>query len=248
MPALALVARRYAAMRKRLTIVMGAAVLLVLLAGGGAYVYFFSGLRSSPQQLGLSSTPTASADTTGLAGKWTVTTGSLAGYRVKELFVGETSKHDAVARTAAVSGNLTISGDASTGWTASNVSITADLTQLHSVDQVVGRNVTQRDSFVSRQMNLQQFPNATFTATTVTVPATNSATKASLQMSGNLTVHGVTKAVTVSAQAQQVGSKLEVAGSVTIDMTDYGVTPPQVPFTAVDSQTVIEFDVFLTKS
>jgi polyisoprenoid-binding protein YceI len=101
---------------------------------------------------------------------------------------------------------------------------------------------------VSRQMDTQQFPNATFTAATVTVPATNAATKASLQMSGNLTIHGVTKAVTVSAQAQQVGGKLEVAGSVTIDMTDYGVTPPEVPFTAVDSQTVIEFDVVLARS
>ena len=229
---------------------IGAAVLLMLLAGGGAYVYFFSGLRTSPRQLGLSSSPAARAttDSSGFAGKWTVTTGSLAGYRVKELFVGETSKHDAVARTSGVSGNLTIAGDASTGWNVSNVSISADLTQLHSVDQVVGRNVTQRDGFVSRQMDLQQFPNATFTAATVSVPATNSATKTSLQMSGNLTIHGVTKAVTADAQAQQVGSKLEVAGSVTIDMTDYGVTPPQVPFTAVDSQTVIEFDVFLTKS
>jgi hypothetical protein len=31
-------------------------------------------------------------------------------------------------------------------------------------------------------------------------------------------------------------------------MTDYGVTPPSVPFTTVDSQVTIEFHIFLTKS
>ena len=49
--------------------------LLAALGGGGAYVYFFSGLRTSPTQLGLSSSPqpSSSAVSTGLAGNWTVT-------------------------------------------------------------------------------------------------------------------------------------------------------------------------------
>src|SRR5260370_10404954 len=106
----------------------GAAVgAVVAIAGGGAYVYFFSGLRSSTNALGLSASPSAqvsvtpSAATTGsLAGSWTVTTGSIAGYRVKELFVGETSKHEAVARTSSVSGSLTVAGD-STGYQVSAI-------------------------------------------------------------------------------------------------------------------------------
>src|SRR5207245_10766025 len=89
-------------MRNRLIIAGAAIVAVVTLAGGGAYVYFFSGLRSSPSALGLSATPSSAASgspiTTGsLAGSWTVSTGSVAGYRVKELFVGQTSKHEAVA-------------------------------------------------------------------------------------------------------------------------------------------------------
>src|SRR5712691_9273426 len=98
-------------------LIAGVAAAALALAGGGAYVYFFSGLRSSPSALGLSS-PTAHASGTpaattagGLAGRWTVTTGSRAGYRVQELFVGQTSKHEAVARTTNVSGSLTVSGD-----------------------------------------------------------------------------------------------------------------------------------------
>ena len=128
------------------------------------------------------------------------------------------------------------------------ITITAVLTSLHSVDSVAGRDVTQRDGYVSRQMNLQQFPNATFTASAVTVPGPVTSQAVDLSIPGKLTVHGVTKDVTATAKAQIAGGKLEVAGSVAIDMTDYGVSPPSVPFTTVDSQVTVEFDIFLTKS
>ena len=157
-------------MRNRLIVAVAACVAVVALAGGGAYVYFFSGLRSSPSALGLSATPSpatpgaATSTTAGSsAGTWKITTGSLAGYRVKELFVGETSKHEAVARTSTVSGGLTVSGDSS-GYQVSGITLTADLSSLHSVDQVAGRNVSQRDGIVARQLETQQIPLAMFTA------------------------------------------------------------------------------------
>src|SRR5712664_2661160 len=167
-------------MKSRFLIAGAGVVAVIALAGGGAYVYFFSSLRSSPDALGLSASPSAqasstpSAATTGsLAGSWTVTTGSIAGYRVKELFVGETSKHEAVARTSNVRGSLTVSGDSS-GYQVTAITITAVLTGLHSVDTVAGRDVSQRDGFVSRQMNLQQFPDATFIATSVSIAGATS--------------------------------------------------------------------------
>jgi len=240
-------------MKSRFLIAGAAVIAVIALAGGGAYVYFFSGLRSSPNALGLSASPSAQASTSpsastagSLAGSWTVTTGSLAGYRVKELFVGETSKHEAVARTSTVTGSLTVAG-ASTGYRVSAITITAVLTGLHSVDTVAGRDVSQRDGFVSRQMNLQQFPSATFTASSVSVTGSTSG-PVDLSLPGKLTIHGVTKDVTASAKAQLSGSKVEVAGSVSIVMTDYGVTPPSVPFTTVDPQVTIEFDIFMTKA
>ena len=240
-------------MKSRFLIAGAAVIAVIALAGGGAYVYFFSGLRSSPNALGLSASPSAQASTSpsastagSLAGSWTVTTGSLAGYRVKELFVGETSKHEAVARTSSVTGSLTVAG-ASTGYQVSAITITAVLTGLHSVDTVAGRDVSQRDGFVSRQMNLQQFPSATFTASSVSVTGSTSG-PVDLSLPGKLTIHGVTKDVTASAKAQLSGSKVEVAGSVSIVMTDYGVTPPSVPFTTVDPQVTIEFDIFMTKA
>jgi polyisoprenoid-binding protein YceI len=65
---------------------------------------------------------------------------------------------------------------------------------------------------------------------------------------GKLTIHGVTKDATATAKAQEVGDKVEIAGTLTINMTDYGVSPPQAPFVTVDPTATIEFDIFLTKA
>src|ERR1700704_1119284 len=175
-------------MRRNLIVAAAAGVLAIAIAGIGAYVYFFSNLRSSPTTLGLSASPSPAVASSGLAGTWNVTSGSLAGYRVQELFVGENSKHLAVARTSNVIGGLTVSADAG-GYVVSGVTLTADLSSLHSVDQVVGRNVTQRDGVVSRQLNVQQFPNATFTATSASVIGGVTTSQADVTVAGKLTIH-----------------------------------------------------------
>jgi polyisoprenoid-binding protein YceI len=241
-------------MRTRVLLVVGAIVAVVALAGGAGYVYYFSGLRSAPAQLGLSATPTAVTSpsatptaTGSLTGTWTVASGSLAGYRIKELFVGQASKHEAVARTSTITGGLTASGDSS-GYLVSSLTFTADLTSLHSVDSVAGRDVTQRDGVVSRQLAIQQFPTATFTAISASVPGGVTTQPVDVTVAGKLTIHGVTKDVTVKAKAQLVGGKAEIAGSTSIAMTDYGVSPPFAPFVTVDATLLIEFDIFLTRS
>jgi polyisoprenoid-binding protein YceI len=236
-------------MRNNLIVAAAAGLVVLAFVGVGGYVYFFSNLRSSPPSLALSASPTASPATTptSLAGTWTVTTGSQARYRVKELFVGETAKHDAVAQTSSVTGTLTVGGDA-TGYQANGITVTAGLGSLHSIDQVAGRDVSQRDGIVSRQLDVQQFPNATFTATSASIPGSVTSAQVDITVPGKLTIHGVAKDVTATAKAQVVGDKIEIAGSVAINMTDYGVSPPQVPFTAVDPTVTIEFDLFLTKT
>jgi polyisoprenoid-binding protein YceI len=239
-------------MRKPILLAAAAILVLAALVAGGAYVYYFSGLRSAPPQLGLSAIPTASATTvtpaTGLAGKWTIAKGSVVGYRVKELFVGQPSKHEAVSRTSTVSGGLTATGDSSTGFKVADITFSAGLANLHSVDSVIGRDVTQRDGVVSRQIDVRQFPTATFTATSASVPGGVAVGQVDIVVSGKLTIHGVTKDVTVKAKAQMRGDTVEIAGSTSIDMGDYGVSPPQVGFVTVDSAVVIEFDLFMTKA
>ena len=242
-------------MKGRLIIAAVAVAAVIALGGGGIYVYFFSGLRSSPTALGLSSpSPAASASSTpsssstGLAGEWKVASGSIAGYRVKELFVGESAKHEAVARTSTVSGGLTVTADATSGYQVSSITITVNLGDLHSVDSVVGRSVTQRDGIVDRQLEVLQFPTATFTSSSVSIPGPVTGQQVNVSIPGQLTIHGVTKNVTVTGKAQLNGDRIEIAGSVPANMGDFGVSPPTAPFVTVDSAITIEFDIFLTKS
>ena len=238
-------------MKRNLIVAAVAGVAVLALIGVGGYIYFFSSLRTSPDTLGLSSpSPSAtstSPSTTGLPGAWNIASGSQVGYRVQELFAGETSKHLAVARTSSVSGSLTVSGDASS-YQVSNITLTADLASLQSVDQVAGRNVSQRDGIVTRQLAVQQFPNATFKAMSTSVPGNVTSTQVDVSAPGQLTIHGVTRDVTATAKAQLVGDKIEIAGTITINMTDYGVSPPQAPFVTVDPTATIEFDLFLTRT
>jgi polyisoprenoid-binding protein YceI len=241
-------------LRKQTATGLAAAVLIVVAGAAGAYAYFFSGLRTSPKPLALSSPAAASAPAIsaapaggGLSGRWTVSQGSQVGYRVKEQFVGETSTHEAVARTSGVTGGFTVQQD-SGGWVASTIRFSAQLGGLQSVDQVLGRNVSQRDFFVSRTLAVQQYPDATFQALSVTVPATlESGGTVEVTVPGQLTIHGTTRNADATVQLRLVGSQVQAAGSTAVTMTDFGITPPQVPFTTSDSHVTIEFQLVLVK-
>jgi polyisoprenoid-binding protein YceI len=80
------------------------------------------------------------------------------------------------------------------------------------------------------------------------VPGSVTGAPADVTLLGKLTIHGVTKDVTATAHAQVVGDKIEIAGRLTINMADYGVSPPRAPFVTVDPTATIDFDVFLVKA
>lgn len=239
-------------MRRPLALALAAAGLVVVLGAASAYAYFFSGLRTAPRPLALTSptaAPTPPAASSDLTGRWTVAKGSQAGYRVKEQFVGQTSTHEAVARTSSVSGGLTVQ-QAGTDLQATGLRINARLADLQSVDQVAGRDVALRDRFVGRtSLAVQQYPDAVFQASTIAVPsAIASGQTVTLSIPGQLTIHGVTRDVTASVQLRMAGGQVEAAGSTGIDMRDFGVAPPQVPFTTSDSGVVVEFQLVLARA
>lgn len=231
--------------------VVGAAVLVVALVAVGGYVYFFSGARNAPKPLALTTaTPTAgagSATATSLAGNWTVATGSTAGYRATELFAGQTANHEAVARTSQVGGTLAIAGS-SAALQATNVNVTVQLANLKSEDTVAGRDVAQRDQTVQRTLNTSSYPTATLTVPSVQLPAGAAAGgQVSVPAQGNLTIHGVTKAVELTLQAQLTGGRIEAVGTIPVTMTDYGIQAPNFPFVTVQPNVQLEFQVFFTK-
>jgi polyisoprenoid-binding protein YceI len=241
-------------MSRKLVVPLVAAVAVVALAGGGAYVYFFSGLRTAPPTLALaspsptdSSSPSPTAPATG-ATTWTVASGSVAGYRVREQFVGQSSTHDAVARTSAVSGQVTITQAGST-HELSAASITVQLSSLASVDSVAGYNVTNRDRIVQGSLNVRSFPTATFVASSVALPAEAASGQAvTVSVPGKLTIHGVTRDVTATLQLRVSGASAQVVGTIATNMIDYGVSPPNIGFTTVQPAVTIEVSLTLSRS
>src|SRR5213594_5028065 len=233
-------------MSRKLLIPLVAVAALVVLGAAGAYAYFFSSLRTAPPQLALTSpsanaSPSASS-TAGAAGSgtWVVGSGSLAGYRVTEQFVGQSSSHEAVARTGAVSGQMTIAQSGS-GYQLTSGQITVQLSGLASVDSVAGYNVTNRDRIVQRSLDVQSYPTAVFEAEGVTLPAgADSGQTVTFPVTGDLTIHGVTRTVTATVQLRVVNGTPQLVATIQTNMTDFGVQPPSIGFTTVQPAVTVE--------
>ena len=234
--------------RSRLPIVIGIAVVAVLALGIGGVVYMFSG--SAPAAVGLASPSAATGAAAGgsLDGTWNVDTSigsfsdfsaSFVGYRVNENLanVGSTT---AVGRTPKVSGSLTFAGNAVTA-----VKITADLSALQS-------DKSMRDGQLHQQaLQTDQFPTATFELTTpIQLPsAPADGQTISVTAQGKLTLHGVTKDVSIPLQAKLSGSVVTVVGSIKIQFADYSINPPQsMMVLSVDNFGVMELQLHFTKA
>ena len=114
---------------------------------------------------------------------------------------------------------------------------------------MAGYNVANCDRIVNGTLQVSQFPTASFQATSVALPAElASGGQVRLSVPGKLTVHGVTRDATATVTVQVAGDTAQVAGSLKIDMTDFGVQPPQIGFTNVEAATTIEFQLVLARS
>src|SRR5438093_1984880 len=185
--------------------VAGAALLGAVALGIGYFVVFAG---SSPQKLALSSpTATPSSDSTpsAAAGSWTVASGSQAGYRVREQLAGLSAPSDAVGRTSSVHGSVTIAADGST-YSVTAVSITVDVNTLTS-------DRSMRDQRIHRMgLESDRYPTATFVLSTpITLPADAGNGQAfQISATGKLTLHGVTRTVTIPIDARLSGSQIEL--------------------------------------
>lgn len=171
---------------------------------------------------GASTVPAASFDGS-VAGTWTVAADSVAGYRVREQLASLPAESDAVGRTSAVTGSITIETSGST-TTLMAGQITVDTTSIAS-------DKPQRDNRLRNQgLQTDTYPTATFKLTkAVVVPAAALAGTASdITLTGDLTLHGVTKSVDFPAKAQLVNGTIQVAGSISFPLSDYSIVAPNL--------------------
>ena len=243
--------------RRPLAILAILAVVAVA-AVGTAYLAFFN--DDAPDRLALSDqpTPTAPATSAGgspattaattnnadLTGTWRVAAGSTAGYRVREKLAALPAKSDAVGRSPAVTGSVKVDRDGAS-LRATDARFEVDLTKLTSDE-------SRRDNRIRTDgLQTNQFPRATFVSTApITLPpetVTGQAVKASAV--GDLTIHGVTKRVTIPLDVRVAGGKGELVGSLGFPMSDFDITPPNIGgFVTVDPDATLEFKLILEKA
>jgi polyisoprenoid-binding protein YceI len=254
--------------RRRRRLLLAAVVTVLLLAAAGAGIWwFFRGdapdavsLQAATEQVtdtkattaavdaaAVADTAAATDDTT-IAGAWTVdtsvgefsfedSTGTFVGFRVDEELSGLGST-TAVGRTPDVTGTVTIEGTTVTAAT-----IEADMTSITTND-------SRRNDEVQSALETSTYPTATFILTSPIElgDAAASGQAVTVEATGELTINGVTKTVTIPLQAQLVDGTVVLIGSTEIRFSDYGVSVPEAPIVLSASDTgTLELQLFLQR-
>ncbi|MDQ1568588.1 MAG: hypothetical protein QOF96_3468 [Actinomycetota bacterium] len=217
-------------------------VVAVLAAFAIAYFTLFD--TDSPPKLTLQTQgSTAAAPTGDLAGTWTVADGSVAGYRVREKLAQLPAPSDAVGRTGAITGQVTMA-DRGGAYSAENANFTVDVSQLKS-DQ------DKRDNKIrSIGLETDKFPQATFAAPgPLSIP--DDAVKgsaATVDAEGSLMLHGQTKKVKIPLQIQRSGAQIKIVGTYQFAWSDFGMSAPTLaPFVSVTGNPTLEFSLLMSK-
>jgi polyisoprenoid-binding protein YceI len=190
--------------------IAGTAVLVVLIVVGLVGV----AIKLQPVPAPLTMPGTAAAPVGPVDGAYQPTSGSVAGFRIPQAVVGFTS--DVVGRTTDITGTVAISGGQVT---------TADL-RVGLLALTTG-DATPAPQF-GISLDTQLYPDATISmAQPVTLDAAfASGTALTVNADGTLTLHGVTRTVTVPLSVRRDGTSIDVAGSTPVAFADYGITGP----------------------
>lgn len=216
----------------------GVGVGVVLL--GGAAFWFGPGLYADRANQAAAEEPTLDApsddaaalpDPADVDGTWTVADGSFAGYRVHEVLRGEDVT--VTGRTDQVTGSLSVEDGVLTA-----ASLEVDMAS-------VATDEAPRDAyFRGTALAVGTYPTATFALTDPVELPTGSA---DVELSGDLTIHGVTQPVTVAAQVGSTDDGVQVVGSVPITFSDFDVQAPDLGFVTVDDAGSVEFGLDLVR-
>jgi polyisoprenoid-binding protein YceI len=214
--------------RWRRWILTSIVVLVVLIALAAAAVK----PQSGPPPLVLP--PTAAATAANLVdGRWDLSAGSVAGFRVRQNLLG---KHaDMVGRTHTVTGTITITHNRLTAAT-----FRLDLTTI----TINGKPAAQ----FAATLDTKRYPTATCTLTqpiTLSSDVTTGATVTAMA-TARLTLRGVTRLVTFTVTGRRSGSALQAMGSIPITFSDWAIKPQSYgPIGSLADHGVAEFLLML---
>ncbi len=235
---------------------IGGAALLALVVVAVA-VWYFVFRDDSPEAVDITRagetaqeerSGSGSASDSSLDGTWQIDptigsfsdfTGTFVGYRVQEELASIGAK-TAVGRTPDVTGSLQVDGT-----TIPEATFTANLTTLQS-------DSDRRDGALANQaIETSQFPEATFELTEPieldSVPADGATIE--VDAVGDLTLHGVTREVTIPLEAQRNGDVIAVTGQLDIQFADYDIDQPQsFAVLSIEDHGILEVQLFFSKA
>jgi len=207
-------------MSRRLKIGLAVSVVVIAAIAAGFWYFVLRDTAPPPAALRTRSDAPAAAGGGDVSGTWHVQPGDqvFAGYRMQEQFGGDTVEHTAVGRTPAVSGTMQIDGSK-----VVSASFNADLSQLSS-DQA------RRDRYIKTSgLETDRFPTSTFVLTDpIALKGPTAGTVVNTDATGDLTIHGVTKRVTIPLMARWNGDTIDISGGTGIVLADYGMSPLSV--------------------
>jgi polyisoprenoid-binding protein YceI len=120
----------------------------------------------------------------------------------------------------------------------SDVDVNVDLTTLES-------DKDRRDQALHhRGLESDSYPTATF-ALTEPIALTRTSESVATTAQGELTVHGVTKAVDVDVQARMSGGRIAVVGHAPLQLSEFGIQAPTgYSVLSIEDQGSFEFQIF----
>ncbi|MSP54363.1 MAG: YceI family protein [Myxococcales bacterium] len=89
----------------------------------------------------------------------------------------------------------------------------------------------------SDQLNAGSFPNLTFTSTSCAASGTSTVVK------GNMSLHGVSKAVSVTMAITADGKSFGAKGTLALGQTDFGITPFSALFGQLKNKNEMKFTI-----
>lgn len=196
---------------------------------------------SAPGSTAPSAGPTSNAE---LDGGWRITSGSQAGYRVREKLAFLPAQSDAVGRTSDIDGTATLSESAGTLKIAA-ASFSVAVSTLKS-------DRSMRDEKIhSIGLESDRYPTATFKLDTPVSVSTGAlrGRVAHVSVTGTFVIHGTSKKVSLPVELSLAGATLEAAGALTFPWSEFGMSAPSVGgFVNVTERATMEFDLHLQRA
>jgi polyisoprenoid-binding protein YceI len=205
----------------------------VLILSAAAYGYFAFRTTGAPAPAGLGEAPDSRGGPSDLDGDWVLADdGGFAGYRVREKLGFVPAPNDAVGRTTAVRGAMTIADGR-----IEAAQVTADLRQLRSDEP-------GRDPAAQEALGTGEFPNGTFRLTEpVDLQSPERGEVISFEAASVVTLRGISRNVRFPLEARWNGDTFQVAGQLDIQRSDFELEFPQQVGLRVSDDAKIEVEL-----